>query len=320
MTPDIIWSSIGIAVSVIFGVLGIYLTLKSRYPGRITFVNEQMIELFDAVGNSLDKLAVTYDGNNINQNLVLLNGAFINSGKTDIEPGMVEKPITLKLPEGYKWLTAKLVKSATNATLNILDEKHISISTGLFRCGEYVRFHALAQVPDDDKSDKSISKRLRAALKFEHRITNTKNINETDVKNKASSKKELKRRGLPYLIMFVVTILLAVYSIYEGVPKSLVFPYTTDGKTNEYVRIETNAHDSNVEINSIESNFNKKLPFDDFLLGVKGVPRLEKEETKKTMFLLIMIGIQVFAVSAILGMQVYEYLRNRRILKILGEI
>jgi hypothetical protein len=79
-----IWSIIGIFISVIFGLIGIYLTIRSKYSGRVTFVNEQTIELFDAIGNSLDKLAVTYNGSAVNENLVLLNGAFINSGKFDI--------------------------------------------------------------------------------------------------------------------------------------------------------------------------------------------------------------------------------------------
>lgn len=315
-----IWSSIGIAVSAIFGIVGIYLTIKSRYPGRITFVNEQMIELFDSVGNSLDKLALTYDGNSINEHLVLLNGAFINSGKTDIEPGMVEKPITLILPEGFKWLTAKLVKSASNANLEVLDEKNISINTGLFRCGEYVRFHALAQVPEDKKSEKSISKRLRDALKFEHRITNTKSINETDVKNKITSKKELKKRGIPYSIMLVLTIVLAIYSIYTGIPKSVVYPYSADGNKIEYVRLKTNAHDEQVEIKSVESNFEKEMAFVDFLKGINGVPKLEKQEKKTTIIFLLMIGTQVLLITGILGVHVYEYLRNRKILKIIGEI
>lgn len=319
MTSEIIWSSIGIAVSAIFGLVGIYLTIKSRYPGKITFVNEQMIELFSAVGNSLDKLAVTYDGKNVDENLVLMNGAFINSGRTDIGPNMVEKPITLKLPDGYKWLTAKVVNSAIEANLEFVNENTILINTGLFRCGEFVRFHALAQVPADDKTDQSISKRLRSVLKFEHRITNTQKINETDVKNKITSKKELKKKGIPYLVMFVVTIALAIFAIYTGIPQRLVFPYLVDTNKTEYVNIKTHANDDSVEINSIESDFSKKLSFDNFINEVKGKPKLEKEKAKEMISLILMIGTQILLVAFLLGMHIFEYMRNRRILKIFGE-
>ena len=59
MPLEIFGSVLGISISVIFGVIGIYLTIKSRYPGQITFVNEQTIELFDAVGSTVDGLSVT---------------------------------------------------------------------------------------------------------------------------------------------------------------------------------------------------------------------------------------------------------------------
>ncbi len=163
-------SPIWVLVGIILTIIGIFLTFKSKYSGKITFVNEQMIELFDAVGNSLDGLAVTYNGKSIEDNLVLLNGAFINTGKTDIAPEMVEQPITLKLPDGYKWLTGKLVDSNITASLEIKDN-NIEISTGLFRCDECIRFQALAQIPVN-----SISTKLDFALSFSHRITNTKTI------------------------------------------------------------------------------------------------------------------------------------------------
>lgn len=102
--------------------------------------------MFDAIGNSLDKLAVTYDGAAVNENLVLLNGAFINSGKFDITPDMVEQPITIRLPDGYKWLTGRVIDSNVKAEFIQVDKNNVSISTGLFRCGEYIRFHALAQL------------------------------------------------------------------------------------------------------------------------------------------------------------------------------
>lgn len=126
-------------------------TIRSKYSGRITFFNEQTIELFDAIGNSLDKLAVTYNGSAVNENLVLLNGAFINSGKFDITKDMVEQPITITLPEGYKWLTGRIVDSNVKAEFIQVDDNNVSISTGLFRCGEYIRFHALAQLSETGK-------------------------------------------------------------------------------------------------------------------------------------------------------------------------
>ena len=104
----------------------------------------------------------------------------------------------------------------------LLPTTTISISTGLFRRGEYVRFHALAQLPaaEDDKTN---SKRFKGALKFEHRITNTRNISETEVQARELSKKALKRKGIPYLIALLIMTTLFALTIYRGFPKVMVY-------------------------------------------------------------------------------------------------
>ena len=96
-----IWSIVGITVSAGFGVWGIYLAIRHRYPGRITFVTEQLIELFDDIGNTLPGLSVVYNNEEVSKNLVLLNGALINTGSIDISPSNIEKPISLRLPNEF---------------------------------------------------------------------------------------------------------------------------------------------------------------------------------------------------------------------------
>ena len=315
MSSEVIWAISGISVSALFGIVGIYLTIKSRYSGKITFVNEQIIELFDAIGNSLDKLAVTYDGAEVNENLILLNGAFINSGKSDITPDMVEQPITLELPEGYKWLTGRVIDSKVKATLEQIDETKISISTGLFRCGEYVRFHALAQLPDTEDGDTN-SKRFKNSLKFEHRITNTKNIDETETQPKQASKKALKRKGIPFLAMLILMCALFGFTLYLGFPKVMVYKYAITESTYEQVKVKVTSDDT-IKITSIDSEYEAEEPFPEFVKKLNGAPSLSKSNENLSFF--IMAAIQLLLIGGMLAMQVFEYLRNRRLLKILGE-
>jgi hypothetical protein len=315
VTSEIIWSIVGVSVSAIFGVVGIYLTVKSRYSGKITFVNEQTIELFDAIGNSLDKLAVTYNESEVNENLVLLNGAFINSGKFDITPDMVEQPITIKLPDGYKWLTGRVIDSNIKASLAQDNENTISISTGLFRCGEYVRFHALAQLPETDEDD-SNSKRFKKALSFEHRIVNTKNIDETETQPKKVSQKALKRRGIPVFILLLIISGIIGFAFYNGSPKVMVYPYSISESITEQVKIKTTNNDL-VIIVSMESEFEIEEPFSEFIKKTLGNPTLSKPETNFMFY--IMASIQLLLIGVMLATLVFEFYRNRRLLKILGE-
>ena len=253
MSIEIILGIIGAVFTIGFGIVGVYLTIKSKYPGAITFVNEQTIELFDAVGSSVDHLEVTYKGGQINENLVLLNGAFINSGKTDIAPNMVETPISLKLPDGFKWLTGKVVGSKMESKLSQVDDNTIQISTGLFRCGECVRFNALAQLPEDE-SYESNAKKLHKSISFEHRITNTQKIDETEVKPLSASKKELIQNSSSIVIIVFGLLLSIGIDMYRGVNKNIVFPYTVKDGVTEKVSARIKSDDT-VQVTSTDSKY-----------------------------------------------------------------
>lgn len=315
MESGTIWSIIGIVISVIFGLIGIYLTIRSKYSGRITFVNEQTIELFDAIGNSLDKLAVTYNGSAVNENLVLLNGAFINSGKFDITKDMVEQPITITLPEGYKWLTGRIVDSNVKAEFIQVDDNNVSISTGLFRCGEYIRFHALAQLPETDK-DVSNSERFKKAISFEHRIVNTKSIKETETHSQKDSFKTLKKKGIPLFLMLLATSGIFGFVIYEGIPKVLVYSYAVSKSNIEQVQFKSTNNDL-VKVISNESEFEIEQPFSDFMERTIGVPTLSDQKDNYIFYIFFPIYIVIILILFL--NQAFEYYRNRRLLKILGD-
>ena len=60
---------LGILVSATFGIWGVAYMIKSRYPGRITFVREQIIALFDSIVKNLDDLSISFK----NKTIALLN-------------------------------------------------------------------------------------------------------------------------------------------------------------------------------------------------------------------------------------------------------
>ncbi|HHG3242823.1 hypothetical protein [Vibrio parahaemolyticus] len=313
MTSDVFWAVLGISVSVIFGVLGIYLTLRSRYPGKITFVNEQTIELFDSVGNTIEKLEVTYDNSEVNQNLVLLNGSFINSGKSDITVDMVEKPIHLSLPAGYKWLSGSMVQSDVDAELTLVDDRTIAISTGLFRKNEFVRFHALAQLPDSE-DEKSNSKKLKDSLTFSHRITNTANIDECEVDQTKANKKYFRRRILPILAFVLIAVGSVGFQVSKGFPHKMTYLFDVNGVT-EQVQIKV-IDNKTVDVHSLVSDFESEMLFSDFVARTLDTPKLEK--ASNGWLALVLLGAQVLMFLVMLSMPTYEYYRNKRLLKTLG--
>lgn len=174
---------LGLAATLIFGFASVYLVIKRRYPGRITFIREASIGLFDSIERNVPELSVLYDGKPVGENLVLLKGILQNTGSIDITESMVVEHLAIKLPEGYKWLAAKAVGSApnVNATVGIHDSTSLTFDLGLFRCDEHIRFEAVVEVPSEQdaasRSQEPASQRLNRAIRFTHRIANTQTIN-----------------------------------------------------------------------------------------------------------------------------------------------
>jgi hypothetical protein len=139
-TPTIV-GVLGTIGTVSFGTWSVYFALrKHRYPASITFVKESSIGLFESIVRNLPELDVLYNHKPVSENLVLLKGAFLNTGTKDITEDMVETKLTIKLPDGYRWLTAKPVLSSPNITptLKIQDScfKDLEFTFRLFRCDE----------------------------------------------------------------------------------------------------------------------------------------------------------------------------------------
>lgn len=107
-TSDIL-TILGIMATLAFGVWGIIIVIRHRYPGQLTYVKESNIAPFDSIVRNLPELAVFYNDAPVGEGLVLVKGAILNSGRKDITDSMVEQKLTFVLPSGFRWLTAKLV-------------------------------------------------------------------------------------------------------------------------------------------------------------------------------------------------------------------
>jgi len=219
MNPTIL-AVISIAATVILGLWAIYLVLKRKYPGEISFVQESCLGLFDSIVKNMPDLAVQYKGSPVGEGLVLIKGSFLNTGSKDISESMVEEKLSISLPEKFRWLTAKVVSTSpkVQAQLAILD-RSVVLETHLFRCREYVRFEALAEVPTEDpqgkKNGETIEKRLIKALTINHRIADTQKIKRKDMLPPEYGLKRLKRRfaALGGLVVVGLGLIVAAYFV-----------------------------------------------------------------------------------------------------------
>src|ERR1035437_1972556 len=118
-TPNVL-SALGIFTTVVLGVWCLIVALHRRYPGEISFVRDPYLGLFDSIVKNLPELSVQYDGKPVSPGLVLVKGALLNSGAKDITVPMVEGPLTFHLPEGFRWVMAKIVGTSPNVKASVV--------------------------------------------------------------------------------------------------------------------------------------------------------------------------------------------------------
>lgn len=270
---------IGIVFTVFLGGWGIYLMVKRKYSPEITFVQESCLGLFDSIVKNMPELEVRYKDSPVAEGLVLLKDCFLNTGSKDISEAMVEEKVSVSLPENFRWLTAKVISASpeVHSHITILD-RSIVFETGLFRCNEYIRFEALAEVPTENpqrnKGAESIDKRLIKALTMHHRIADTKKIKKRDLPPLKISQRRLKSLISLCVVAVIGLISIAVLS-YIGPGELLLLIPTGDGHTMEVetrVRANGTLRAKGVQDKAYRKNIPAKQFFKSYGIVSKVVP------------------------------------------------
>ncbi len=188
MDTQTILAVAGIVATVLIGFWAIVMALRYHRSVQITYAHDHAIALIDDITQNFPELKVLFRDQPVSDNLVLLKGYFINTGRKDISSEMTEKPITLKLPTDFEWIECKVVECSPSmkVTATIAGNNEILLETGLWKVKEYIKIEALAKVPvvkaDPDNLPKDYpTSRLLNVLKFPHRIADSKSILETGV-------------------------------------------------------------------------------------------------------------------------------------------
>jgi len=316
MTISTILTVLGILATVLFGVGSVHLVIRRHYPGQITLVVDDCIGLFETIVKNFPELAVLYQEQPVSHGLVLFKGTFLNSGKKDITPEMVENKLTLGLPEDFKWLAAKTIGSSPNVQASVETESNsLRFSTGLFRCQEYFKFEALAEVPVPDK-DKSIKAKLVAEMKPVHRIADTGKIREVSLPQEAYTKRRFRKRIIMPCAMILAGLVIFGITLFTGFPAELHFQIPQqDGSVAEVTakpRLDGSIHIRS-KTHDIDDKVDPEVFFSRSDIRPKIVPdRKMKYMIVATLFLYVIVQIGMMCVA------VGEQRKWRRLRKQIG--
>lgn len=235
MDISIILTIIGLLATFVFGFLSIDLFKRTRYPGKVTFVKQSSIGLFDSFVKNFNEISILFENKPIKDNLIYIKGSFINDGDIDIEGEKIEKPICIELPEKYSWTNCQITETTKNLKCDyrIAGENIVELNFGLFRKGEFIQIEALIEASHEISEDDNIFE----LLKITHRISQTQKIVKTNLLSENQIKKKkgkiLQRIwsiALQLFLPLIVSLALVVFF------KSAVIKYKSveHGKVVEY--------------------------------------------------------------------------------------
>ena len=312
----------GLSATVILGSYSIYLVFRTRkYPGRIVFVKEACIGLFDTFVRNLPDLSILYLDKPVDENLVLLKGSLLNVGSKDISPNMIEEQICISLPEGFRWLAVSIVSTSSQfkSQAKITNEFRILFDLGLFRCREHLNFQAIAEVPaskNSKHSNKGPAEILESAIDFHHRIADTQKIKKQEVQpNDKKSKSFIGLCTFQVALCFIGLIVFGVQFWLKGLPTDIHYILTLDDAQEVEVKI-TPRQNGKLEVEGVESDYQETVPIEVFFNNRTWQPTLV---VRKHIYLpLGLLGSMGLIFLALLIYTLWQRRRDAALIKLLG--
>lgn len=298
---------IGVIVTTAFGVWGIVVTLRHRYPARITFVREECLSLFHDIVRNMPDLSVLLRDQPVKETLVLLKGYLVNTGAKDITPDMVAQKVSAELPDGFRWIDARVVETSPNvdASLTVENEHAITFEMGLLRCREFLKFQALAEVPSAGPGASS-GRRLHKSLAFIHRIADTGAISTSVLPGEVSNRRRIQRWA-PVLTATVVIIVILVTICWSGLPVKTNYEITLDSGGTTEVSVKRSVLGT-LHVKGVDDGLRMVVPAKEFFSRDDLRPIL-KDEMSDKIFLRCLMPLLLLMLAA---MAVSEYVDLRK--------
>lgn len=252
---------VGIVITIIFSVIGIMITIRKRYPGKITFVEENAIGLFNSIIKNFPDIKIQYDDKPIDEQMVYLKASFINTGNTDLTTKDNSHKLKISLSDEFKWINCKLTDSSKDVVCDLQKiDNELVFDFDLLRKNEFLQFEAFAEI----KNTKTPASTFRKSLNFSHRIPNTGKVDKSSYLDEEQIKEkrfEFKKNLILATIFLFLGIGAVTYSYFAKLSE-LEYIYSENGK--EYnVKLTADSIDK-IKIKDSDKDFEKIISVNNF--------------------------------------------------------
>lgn len=277
------------------GIWQIIIAIRKRYPGKVTFVEENAIGLFNSIIKSFSEIKIQYNNLPISEQMIYLKASFINTGSIDLSTKDNSHKLKIELPNDYKWINCKITGHSKDIVCNLSNtSRDLIFDFDLLRKNEFIQFEAFAEIKNIDRP----ASNFRKSLIFSHRIPNTAKIDKQSYLDEEQIKdKRLEFRKNIIFATFFLFIVLGI-TTYNYVTKSTDLNYKYNEFEKEYVVKVTTKGLDKIKLTDKDSNFEKTISIEEFntkanLKAFISSPTLWNH-FKKFGFLLIYTALYIF--------------------------
>jgi hypothetical protein len=201
---------LGIVISVVAGAIIAFLIAKWQMrKNKIVHFTINSYDIGKGLHDVFPEFELRYSGDSLSNEVRVLKGGFINVGYNDIDALNGKSDIKMILPKKCIVKAIKIPSLANGLKVNVTvdnDNKNEVLwgIDGIFISDEYFEYTAIVEVPGNIGD-------LDATLSFQHRIKNTKEIQNTYVgqvhKNKEGRKLYRRASIIVWSFLFVAMLL-----------------------------------------------------------------------------------------------------------------
>lgn len=159
---------IGIA-SIAIAILIFFLQKKIKYPGKLNIALMEMFKVMNSSPDGYRGLSLKYNDYEIEEELNYIKFIVYNDRSFDYSSGGNDNPVRVTLPEGCKWVDAKVVGHSDEVQGEIIDKKEqeLDLKFELLRKNEFIEIDGLIET-----KSKYNMQDLADKILIQHRIAN----------------------------------------------------------------------------------------------------------------------------------------------------
>lgn len=212
----------GIIISILCALIPYILSQREK---TLRYWQIEAESIFSNKIKEIKNLNISYKGNELSDNVIILKTVIENNGKKDIDSTIVYEPLQIQFQEGIELLDYELIESPAGVTLKSIDNG-IECRWDLFKKKEFIVLKIMLKKSVDSIQNKEI---LKKYTKITYRITNVNDIKKRLYTKSLEEKPSKIFIGYFFLAIFCAGVIIIPLSLdlYQIRYKSSLLPEQT---------------------------------------------------------------------------------------------